>query len=414
MIKRFKNKYIVGIIILILGIIAYISYNRSETYDHKVVICIPVYGQSLALGEEAVRMTNFDSLRSKYDGRIVNENLDYQFGCYNDKKWKRYLKRLFQDHRRSFELSLYSMAELLATELGNDTIICIFPGGLGQTPIYKFTKEYDYIYPIFISDIKNAFENSKERGWEFYVPAICWMQGESDIIDYPETEYKKTLESICKNLNTDIKAITNQKEDVRFICYQSNPLSLAKHFDKNRFNCVETRVCQAFVDLIRDDSLFWASGPTYPYHCVNDYLHIDAVGQQHIGLLEADAVLRILRNEQKTFGVIPTSLTIEDNDVLVSFNVPQPPLVFDTTSVKNIDNYGFSVITKDGRDILTKASIADCSVRLMCSESPIECKVRYAVNGEKKKSGNTYGPRGNLRDSHPLRNWCYQFDIQVR
>ena len=43
---------------------------------HKTVVCIPVYGQSLALGEEAERVTDLDSLAAYADGRIVTENLD--------------------------------------------------------------------------------------------------------------------------------------------------------------------------------------------------------------------------------------------------------------------------------------------------------------------------------------------------
>ena len=42
----------------------YINKVNSEDYGHKVVVCIPVYGQSYALGEEATRITNFDSLLS--------------------------------------------------------------------------------------------------------------------------------------------------------------------------------------------------------------------------------------------------------------------------------------------------------------------------------------------------------------
>lgn len=49
---------------------------------HKVVVCIPVYGQSLALGEEAERITDFDSLAAYANGRIVTENLDHDFGYF--------------------------------------------------------------------------------------------------------------------------------------------------------------------------------------------------------------------------------------------------------------------------------------------------------------------------------------------
>lgn len=385
--------------------------NRNTLEGKKVVLCIPVYGQSLALGEEAIRITDFDSLRIKYDGRIVTENLNYQFGCYSDRKWKRVIKRLLNDHRRSFELSLYSMSEVLATELGKDTLICIFPGGMGETAIHKLRKEYNYLYPIFISDIKNAYEEAQNRDWDFIVPAICWMQGESDIIDYEEANYKETLKHICFDLNNDIKSITHQKEDVHFVCYQSNVLTLAEKFKSDHYDCIETRISQAIVDLIREDTLFWASGPTYPYNFVNDRLHIDAKGQQHIGRIEANTVLNIIRSNSKSYGVIPKSLSLEGNDIIIQMHVPQPPLVIDTISVKSINHLGFSVITKDNKDIIKSIIVNDSTIRIHCTQTPNNCKVRYAVNGEKGKSGYRYGARGNLRDSHPLHNWCFQFDL---
>ena len=401
-------------LIIILCILTYQYYSHRDILPgHRVVLCIPVYGQSLAIGEEATRITNFDSLRIKYDGRIVNENLNYQFGCYSNRIWKRIIKRFFQDHRRSFELSIYSMGELLATDFGKDTLICIFAGGIGQTPIYKLVKHFkENHYNFLISDIKNAYEIANSRGWDFYVPAVCWMQGESDIIEYTNENYRDSLKQICTDLNKDIKSITHQKDDLYMICYQSNVLSLANNFSEEKYDCIETRVSQAVVDLIRDDTLFAASGPTYPCHFVNDRLHIDAIGQQYIGKLAANTVLDIIRNGRKTYGVIPKSLSIEGNDIIIQMYVPQPPLVFDTISVKPIAHYGFSVITKENKNIIEDISIEDNTIiRLHCKQSPENCKVRYAVNGEKEKSGFEHGPRGNLRDSGPLHHWCYQFDM---
>ena len=34
----------------------------QDADEHKTVICIPVYGQSLAIGVDAIRVTDFDSL----------------------------------------------------------------------------------------------------------------------------------------------------------------------------------------------------------------------------------------------------------------------------------------------------------------------------------------------------------------
>lgn len=421
---KYLYKVLAVICIVILCIIAYYNIsNRNTLTGHRVVVCIPIYGQSLALGEEAIRITDFDSLKINYDGRIVNEHLNYLFGGYAEERWKRTIKRFFQIHERSFELSVYRMAEELATQLGNDTIICTFPGGMGESPIYNLSKEAT-LYPRLIYDINLAYENAKSKGWEFYVPAICWMQGESDIIDYTNEDYKKALKQLQEDLNRDIKAITQQKGDVRFICYQPNVVSIAKDFNQSDYDCKEMVPGQTFVDFINEDTLFEASGPTYPYTFMREYLHIDAIGQQQMGYLEYLTAMRIIRGEGKSYGLIPKNLSIDDNDVLIRFRVPHPPLVLDTITVKHIDHYGFSVINKNGEDIINDISVEEDIVRLRCSKSPIDCKVRYAVNGDKMKSGRVHGPRGNLRDSqgekeiltvqgkqYPIHNWCYQFDI---
>ena len=115
------------IIILIVGLsiytVAVFTHDRCTLQGHKTVICIPVYGQSLALGEEAVRITDFDSLIIKNDGRIVTECIDYGFGFIDDSVSKQHFKKFLRYRKRSFELSLYNMAETLVSQLGEDTII---------------------------------------------------------------------------------------------------------------------------------------------------------------------------------------------------------------------------------------------------------------------------------------------------
>ena len=95
---KFKNYRYVVLIIVLIGLLGYFFYLYKEChkdYGHKVVVCIPVYGQSYALGEEATRITNFDSLRIKYNGRIVTEKLDYTFGYFDhSSQFKQWIKRI--------------------------------------------------------------------------------------------------------------------------------------------------------------------------------------------------------------------------------------------------------------------------------------------------------------------------------
>jgi len=390
----------------------YVNKTYKEGADHKLVVCIPVYGQSYALGEEATRITNFDSLRIKYNGRIVTENLDYTFGYFDhSSQFKQWVKKILHYDKKAFELSIYGMAEVLAQELGEDTIICIFPGGHGMNTISELMKPVEP-YNKFIREIAGAYEKSKKKGWKFLVPAVCWMQGESDIVEYSQYDYKKLFHQMYTNLNQDIKAITHQDADIRIIMYQSNVITKGVKYKKNNYQAEEPRTPEAQMEMVRDDSLIWVSGPTYPYCYVNESLHIDAVGQKKIGQLAALSALGILRGESRRKGLIPLNYTVHGNDIKIYFNVPCPPLSLDTISVRKAENYGFNVVRNDNEDIVSCVILDSASVIVKCKESPVGCKIRYGINGEYMKGGNKYGPRGNCRDAQsPIPNWCLQFEL---
>ena len=405
-------KVLLVAVILIVGYYTYLYIKEKTTdYGHKVVVCIPVYGQSLALGEEAVRITDFEKLKKDYDGRILSENLDYDFGYFEYNPLKKFIKKLIRYQKRSFELSVYGMAELLAKELGKDTIICIFPGGQGAT-LLKDLGKGSTPYNNFLSDIQHAYEKAKKRKWDFYVPAICWMQGESDIVDYPNTDYKSLLKQFSTDINQDIIKMTRQDCPVHLICYQTNSLSLGERFDATQFECIEVAVPQALLELTRDDSLFCSSGPIYPYSYAREFVHIDGESQKKIGKIEAISALKIIRKQDSFYGLIPKEVVAIGNDIVISFMNNKTVLVFDTTNVRKADNYGFNVITETRKDIISSVSLEDSIVRISCVESPNGSKIRYAINGESMKSGNQNGPRGNLRDSN--NNWCYQFETTIK
>lgn len=393
----------------VLFVLALAACSRQPA-GHHTVLCVPVYGQSLALGEEAERQTDFDMLADYADGRIVTEHMDHQFGYFDNDNTKQWVKQMVGYQKRAYELSVYKMAQVLADQTGSDTLICIFPGGQGATALAQLGKG-TAPYHKFISDIEKACHAARENGWDFTVPAVCWMQGESDIADYPDSDYRELLTRIRQDMDNDIRHITHQQDTVRFVVYQPNALSRAPQYQSDRFDCRETRVPQTFVDLLCDDTHFWASGPTYPYPCVGEKIHIDATGQQAIGQLAAHSVMGIVKGRERFRGLIPLQAAVQGHDIVVSLNTPCPPLHLDTVLVAKADHYGFSVISPEGRNIVRAVTIGQQHVTISCSQSPAGCRVRYAVNGDYMKSGNQHGPRGNVRDSDG--HWCYQFDISI-
>jgi hypothetical protein len=402
-------------IIFFLFVIVLLGCSQKPLRKKKI-LAIPVYGQSLALGEEATLITNFDTLIKVTNHRVVSQHLDEDFGYFSDNEYTQRLKKMFHIKRRTFELSIYGMSEVLTKYFedkgyGDSVILSTFPGGIGSTSIVDMSKG-SKAYNKFLKEIKLGYSIAKSNGWEYEVPAFCWMQGENDVVWGTSKNYKKDLKQFQIDLNNDIKAITNQTRNVICICYQTNCLTLNSNFDSNNFSSTQLNVPQAQLDLIRTDTSFVASGPTYPYSFVNDRVHIDGISQKRFGYLAGLSAINVLESKPNK-GLVPQELKVSKDTVIITFNIPHAPLVLDTVLIKNPSNYGFSVIDSSNNNIIKSVSIQFDKVVIVCKTNPIGSKVRYAVNGMKNKSGQNLGPRGNLRGLPRRCFFCYNIKSKI-
>jgi len=415
---------------ILLLAMAFFANCKNKEIKQRTIIAIPIYGQSLALGEQADRITDFDSLAKKTNHHVLTENLDEDFGYFSDTYLKQWMKKFVHDRHRAFELSIYGMSEVVTDYFkkkgyGDNVMICTFPGGQGATSIVDMGRG-SKAYKKFLEEIKDAHDKAEDHNWNFVVPAYIWMQGEDDITWKKSKNYKQDLKNFQKHINSDVKAITKQSKDVVCISYQTNCLTLSKEFNENAYNSKETPVPQGQLELIQNDKLFMGIGPTYPYSFVNERVHIDGISQKRLGYLAGLSVIRLLESKPSK-GLTPETFSISGNVVTIKFNVPSPPLVFDTIAVVKPANYGFSVIDSKNTNIIQKVVLKHNEVKIYCTKSPSGCKARYAVNGAREKSGYKLGPRGNLRDSqgdkltanilnknYPLNNWGYQFDVLLK
>ena len=405
------NKYCCGWIALVVVIAACMLTGCGDGDKPKVVVCVPVYGQSLAMGEESELVTDIDGLTDKWNGRLVGEGLDDEFGYYEDRSWKKKIKRLIRYDNRRYENSAFAMGEALAGAFGKDTMVCVFADGRGGTAIAHLIKGSDP-YDALMQDIQKSYDEARNRGMEFFVPAVCWMQGESDMFDYTRVDYRKILRQFAIDVNRDIKKITGQKRDVKIVGYQSCCLAKCYKFIPESYDCYEISVPQAQMQLIRDDSLFVAGTPVYFLDFVDDRIHLDGKSQTVVGRYNAAAVLDIVRQENSRRGLYPIDVNSEGKMTTIEFNDYDGTLEFDTINVNKVKNYGFSVITPDNKDIAQKVSIVDNKIVIECNDDTKGCRVRYGANGEKNKSGRRLGARGNLvrRCPSALPAWCYMFD----
>lgn len=381
--------------------------NTFKIYDSDVLIC-PIYGQSLAVGGEAYPAI---TKKIKYKGLQVDENID-DVPINTDSK---------------VELAYYGLQEGLISSYCNThnlnykqlaTKICSFCYGKGSTSILKFIKGEE-LYESFLSKIKLAYDSAKEKGNNTVkVPAVVYVQGEADLVPHTQ-QYKELLAQLQVDLNTDIKAITKQEEDIPIVLYQTNQLNIGGTNDA--FDSFKTTVPTSQMQLIRDNDMFIAATPFYWMDYYNENIHITGYWQKVAGYFYGKAILNFIEGRFSK-GVVPSEISVSENDIVIKYNVPSLPLVVDTETVTKVgDNLGYNVIKSDKTDILVSVEVYREQVVLHCSESPIGCRVRYGINGSINKAGWKEGPRGNIRDSSIIpidvngqnfiaHNWAYMFD----
>ena len=421
-------KKILSLLLVVIVVSSAYLYFTEFSHDDipagSTVYIVPVYGQSLALGEEAPLVTDFGRYGSQTRHHVKTQYIDEKFGYFSNTLLKQRMKRIMQSKNRQFETSIYGLGQCFINYgMGDNVYLCTFSAGQGETGI-EYLGKGSPAYDKMIDELKMAYDKAVSMNCKVEVPAICWMQGENDLVWETGRDYAGLLKRFLEDFEKDVMSITHQQRPVECILYQTNCLSLSRDsFDMNAYHCKQMRVPEAQRQLIAEDSHFVASGPVYPYDVVREYVHIDGLGQYRIGYLEGLSVCRLLKGQ--TFkGLQPSGLQRNGDSLIVSFDIPCKPLAFDTVMVAKVSNYGFSVIDSTSHNILREVLLRDDKVYLVCDgKSMNNAVVRYGCNGDYWKSGRKSGPRGNLRDSQGqtirceaggktfrVDNWCYFFE----
>ena len=301
--------------------------------------------------------------------------------------------------------------------------------GMGGTGIVALSDKSGIYYQRLISDIINGKRICDEGGLTYNVPAISWIQGETDVYNsMSATVYYNNMKTLFENLNTDIKAITGQSDDIQFFLYQTQAFDW---FYGGKWTYPDIPLAQ--LKICKDFENINMATPIYHLPHITNDCHFTAEGSKwlggHFGVAYKRKVIDM--SKQKTF-INLKSYKVLGNRIYLKFDAPVYPLKFDTQNV--IDrgvSKGFQIRNPNDRnqnsylDIITDVSINKYdTVRITCNQSPIGKKLTYAING----TGSSDTSSGNLRDSqeinfyfkndlndsidsnHKLYNWCPLFE----
>ena len=367
---------------------------------------IGTYGQSLAVGGDASNsLTDFQNTVTFIGGSsLYNRN----FTTQEDKNAFFGENFIFLENNNANEqyppatASVTSILNLIKTE-NNITIEALnyslmpLTGGVSGASITSMNKGTT-AYQNYLECILKAKEFSNKEGKTFAVRAINWVQGESDK-NKTKTLYYKLLSELFIDFNKDIKAITNQEEDVKFITYQTSP---RLGVNLNGVISHQLNIQKAQVQVANDFDNVFLSGAMYQFSYSDAYHPID---RAVVGLQQGIANKRLIHDEKNWVTFQPISHKIISDGskyyIHLKFDVPVAPLRFDISGDAwhnpngKQKNFGFQLLKCNLEKLIDEPYITlGNTIVLTTDENPLNMKISYAVNGH-------YGG-GNLCDSQNI------------
>lgn len=256
---------------------------------------------------------------------------------------------------------------------------------------------------FLIADVNAGKTLAAAAGKTFKCLGFIWMQGESDT---GNTSYHTELVTLRGHVDTDVKAITGQSEDVYCFAYGGQEMDI---------------VLQQNAAAVTDPKIIIVA-PMYPIPHYVDGIHLTALGEKTFGAYAGRAFKRTVIDGTPWVPLRPKSTFRQGKLAEVRFDVPHGPLVFDTTAYGPQTNMGFRLFAADGTTPITISSVAITqpdTVRIATASAiPANAVLRYGLDDPTAHTA-VFG--GNLRDSDPtvfgggglnlvLRNWCVCFE----
>ena len=250
------------------------------------------------------------------------------------------------------------------------------------------------------------------EGLEYAFGGMIWIQGEADERDrMPAETYKAHLVQLYADHKAQAQTALGKPVRFPFLTYQTN----------HRYQYNTPIVALAQRDAARESRDIFLATPIYML-AVTDHTHLTAHSSRWLGEQMAKVWRRIYLDGEEWRPLQTRSAKAADSTtIIVRFDVPRPPLAWDTEIVTDPGNKGFEVADASGAVPITSVEITDTdevTIKLgrALSTSPV-VRTAYTSYGN---AGPLTGARCLLRDSdnevstftdasgkpYQLYNWC--------
>jgi hypothetical protein len=391
--------------------------HSNDSVEFTDIVAFDSYGQSLAVGGDANRPNSVVSVTPAYNS--IMPNLGVRSSDYGQRKFTSFVplvERLSSDGKMG-ETPCSGACFMFNQALADKTFqLFAVASGRSSQSVEALSVAPDYTR--LTNDITYANTIAVAKGKTFSLRAVSYIQGEADItLGTSYDTYLQTLSQLNTNVNNDILPITGQSSAIPFVVGQTSSTN------RSTASMAYPAMALAQLYLCMNNQNFTLGTPMYMFNFLADNTHLSAANYRILGAYQGYAAKKFIVDGVKNF-IYATSAIAVNNTIMVSFNVPVAPLVFDTVRVTNPGNYGFVATDSNGVKIKIKSVtiVNGNTVQIVCLRKASALK--YAINGTYKKAGRLSGPRGCLRDSQgdsiifdpqgsnwPLYNWTPIFDI---
>lgn len=406
---------------------SYISYSGITTYQRptKDINHFIIYGQSLSTGQQ----TCPELSRLNYRGNLMIGQYEWVSGVGSNTrdslsqlkavstKGEEYIPTGTDDQTNGEtpNINFANAAKRLLDDYLLDVVdrkILATSCGQGGRSIELLSKNCPNnsgaLYTNFVTALTTAKSLAEGEGKTLCCSAIIWMQGEYNANSFENQGWES--DTPATNNKDDYKAyllggftsddvshnglINDMIEDVKVQYKQEDtPLVLSSQIGPGFNRSFDNPIDMALLEANNENNNFIVVAPSY---CVTDRgAHLDSNGSRWLGEYYAKVWYKKVILSLNWKPLQPNKIEKGDNYLLITFDVPEPPLVFDTKLVRERDDYGFKV--KDGgveKTIQSVEIVGTDTIKIICtSQFTGDVEIAYATQGVMY---------GNLRDSD---NW---------
>ncbi|MFA0266880.1 hypothetical protein AB4490_08700 [Vibrio cyclitrophicus] len=267
--------------------------------------------------------------------------------------------------------------------LGSASIRGLLPGGSSH--------EGEWWLNV-VNSVEQAYRLAMMQGKSYSLHGMGWIQGEGDSLGLTYDAYKKNLVKMHDAIQQLSEDITGLSHPVSFFTYQTYGRSGQAD-----------NIPQAQLDFANENENVYLATPIYHLPLAHDG-HLSNAGSYLLGRYFARSYKYVSVDKAKSQWINPISATLDNDVIIVKYDVPKPPLVLDTVNMARTDDHGFRVVDESGTVLLDGISVINGSeVHLkLARELSGSAVVRYAFDyiGDGLVNYAT-SASGNLRDSEP-------------